>query len=72
MRPLLTKDLPLDDFLHYYWLKEELQQFCRAHGLSASGSKLDITNRIYVYLQTGEIIKPVRSRSVKKVMLKQI
>lgn len=66
MRPLLTKDIPLDDFLHYYWLKEELQQFCRAHGLSASGSKIDITNRIHVYLQTGEILKPVRSRSMKQ------
>jgi len=29
MRPLLTKDMPLDDFLHYYWLKEELQQFVK-------------------------------------------
>lgn len=66
MRPFLTKDIPLDDFLHYYWLKEELQQFCRANGLSASGSKVDITNRIHVYLQTGEIIKSVRTRSVKQ------
>lgn len=66
MRPLLTKDIPLNDFLHYYWLKEELQQFCRAHGLSPSGSKIDITNRIHVYLQTGEIIKPVRNRAAKQ------
>ncbi|WP_413774834.1 SAP domain-containing protein [Cytobacillus firmus] len=30
----------LQDFLSYYWLKEELQVFCRENGMSAAGSKL--------------------------------
>lgn len=65
MRPILTKEIPLQQFLDYYWLKEELQHFCRANGLSAAGSKIEITNRIQHYLQTGEIIKPSRKPSTK-------
>ncbi|MGN7476301.1 DUF6434 domain-containing protein [Solibacillus silvestris] len=66
MRPSLTKSIQLNDFLNYYWLKEELTQFCQEHGLSTSGSKEDITDRIKIYLQTGEIVKPARKRSPKK------
>lgn len=68
MRPALTKYLHVNEFLNYYWLKEELQQFCRQHGLSASGSKDDITNRIKIFLQTGEIVKPQRIRASKSVI----
>ena len=65
MRPTLNQDIQLQDFQRYYWLKEELQQFCRANGLSASGSKLEITDRITKFLETGEIVKPTRSRKQK-------
>ncbi|WP_078552005.1 DUF6434 domain-containing protein [Bacillus alkalicellulosilyticus] len=60
MRPDLTKDITIKDFSNYYWLKEELQTFCREHGMSASSSKLELTDRINVYLLTGEIKKPIR------------
>ncbi|WP_274307208.1 DUF6434 domain-containing protein [Solibacillus daqui] len=66
MRPLLNKDIQIHDFLNYYWLKEELQQFCREHGLSATGSKADITNRIKLFLDTSEVVKPERSQSSKQ------
>ncbi|GGE55618.1 DUF6434 domain-containing protein [Priestia taiwanensis] len=65
MRPALTKEIHIEDFRAYYWLKEELQSFCRQHGMSASGSKGDITERIDVFLRTGEIQKPVRKRVSK-------
>jgi hypothetical protein len=39
MRPELTKDLPINDFTDFYWLKTELQQFCRENNMSPSGSK---------------------------------
>lgn len=65
MRPLLNKSIQPEDFQNFYWLKKELQQFCRANGLSASGSKLDITARIITFLETGEIIKPTRTHKQK-------
>ncbi|QWH18652.1 cytoplasmic protein [Bacillus mycoides] len=57
MRPPLTKSISLKDFQNYYWLKTELQTFCRAHDLPASGSKIEITERISHYLTTGKILK---------------
>ncbi|MEK4252388.1 DUF6434 domain-containing protein [Paenibacillus sp. FSL W7-1287] len=69
MRPALTKDIHIQSFKDYYWLKEELQAFCREHGLSASGSKTEISERIEFFLQTGEIKKPTRaSSSMKKAV----
>lgn len=63
MRPKLDKDINVKDFRNFYWLKGELQAFCRESGISASGSKVEITNRIAVFLETGEIQKPIRKRS---------
>lgn len=57
MRPSLTKTISLTDFQNYYWLKAELQTFCREHGLPASGSKTEITERISHYLTTGKVLK---------------
>lgn len=62
MRPELRKDLDVQDFLSYYWLKEELQVFCRENGMSAAGSKMEITDRIAAFLQTGEINKPAKKK----------
>ncbi|WP_409295841.1 DUF6434 domain-containing protein [Peribacillus sp. SCS-26] len=59
MRPALSKEISPADFKNYYWLKEELQTFCRANGLSAAGSKTEIGDRIEVFLTTGQIIAPV-------------
>ena len=66
MRPNLTKEISIKDFDEYYWLKEELQTFCRENGISASGSKMEISDRIKTYLLTGEIKKPIRKRRVNK------
>ena len=52
--PKLTKNLTSDEFKQYYFLKEELKDFCRAEGLRVSGSKEDLEKRIIHYLDTGE------------------
>ena len=63
MRPSLTKTISLTDFQNYYWLKAELQTFCREHGLPASGSKIEITERISHYLTTGKVLKTALCKS---------
>ncbi|MCS0788459.1 SAP domain-containing protein [Cytobacillus pseudoceanisediminis] len=73
MRPELRKDLDVQDFLSYYWLKEELQVFCRENGMSAAGSKMEITDKIAVFLQTGEIHKPAKKKkSPSKEVLSEL
>ncbi|MGG1880558.1 DUF6434 domain-containing protein [Paenibacillus cisolokensis] len=61
MRPELTTDLQVEQFNNYYWLKEELQAFCREHGISTSGSKLEISSRVEFFLRTGRTETPSRS-----------
>ncbi len=55
--PKLTRDLKPEEFKEYYFLKEELKDFCRAEGLKVSGSKEDLEKRIIHYLATGEELK---------------
>jgi hypothetical protein len=57
-RPILDKKLDGKTFLSYYYLKDELVDFCRKNGLPVSGGKIEISNRIACYLDTGEIIPP--------------
>ena len=63
----LTRDLKPEEFGEYYFLKEELKDFCRSEGLKVSGSKQDLERRIVHYLSTGEELKeaPVKSNSAE-------
>ena len=54
-RPALDKNLDSKTFRNFYYLKEELVDFCRKYGLPVSGGKIEITNRIAWFLETGEI-----------------
>ena len=54
LRPDLDKNLFAEEFLEYYWLKEELVDFCRKNGLRKSGGKIELTERISVFLRTGD------------------
>ena len=44
-RPVLDKNLDSKTFRDFYYLKEELVDFCRKNGLPVSGGKLQITDR---------------------------
>ncbi|MEP7188777.1 MAG: DUF6434 domain-containing protein [Roseiflexaceae bacterium] len=52
-RPALTIGLPAADFRSFYWLKDELLAFCRAHQLSTQGGKQVLAERIATFLETG-------------------
>lgn len=53
-RPPLNRAISVRDFQDFYWLKAELQEFCRDHGLSTSGGKIEISERIETFLRTGK------------------
>ncbi len=67
-RPPLTKDIKLADFKAFYWLKNELVAFCKQEGIPRTGGKIEITNRIIDYLETGKIVKtkPVRNKATSR------
>lgn len=55
--PELTRNLKAEEFKEYYFLKEELKDFCRKEGLKVSGSKGDLEKRIIFYLETGKELR---------------
>lgn len=55
IRPTLTKDITAKVFRNFYWTKAELVYFCNMYGLFSQGGKIDLTNRIELFLETGEI-----------------
>lgn len=56
-RPSLDKKLDSKTFLDYYYLKEELVDFCRKNGLPTSGGKIELNERIAYFLDTGKVKK---------------
>lgn len=59
----LNKDLDSTEFREYYFLKEELKEFCRNEGLKISGSKNQLEERIIYYLDTG---KSLENKTIQK------
>lgn len=59
-RPKLDKNLDGKTFREFYYLKEELVDFCSKYGLPTSGGKLEITERIAHFLDTGEVLTAKR------------
>ncbi len=56
VRPILDKNLDSKTFRDFYYLKEELVDFCRENDLPVSGGKLEITDRIAYFLDTGKVL----------------
>lgn len=63
-RPKLDKGISIDDFNDFYWLKQELVDFCKTVGMSTSGGKMEIADRIRHYIRTREALpsKPPKAR----------
>lgn len=67
-RPALNKQLESKTFRNFYYLKEELVDFCRKNGLPVSGGKLEISDRIAYFLETGKVMpaKVVKKSATKR------
>lgn len=63
-RPNLDKSLDSKTFKEYYYLKEELTQFCRENNLQTTGGKLELVMRITEFLDTGK--RTYRNHATKK------
>lgn len=66
-RPELKIGLKGEAFRNFYYLKEELVDFCRKNNLPVSGGKIELTDRIATFLDTGNIV--TSPKVLKKVTL---
>lgn len=53
-RPNLDENIDTKTFKEYYYLKEELIDFCRKNNLQTTGGKAELTERIINFLETGK------------------
>lgn len=63
-RPDLKIGLNANEFNQFYYLKEELVSFCRDNGIATIGGKVEISERNYIYLDTG-----IKVENVKKMLI---
>ncbi len=61
-RPILNTNLDSETFRSYYYLKEELVEFCRDNGIPTSGGKVELIDRIVYYLETGKVKKVTKTK----------
>lgn len=67
-RPALKSALKSADFSRWYWLKTELADFARSQGISASGGKEQIAQRITALLDgRPQPSKPAAQRSTTQL-----
>lgn len=66
-RPNLNIKLDSKTFKKYYYLKEELIDFCRKNNLQTIGEKLELTERIANFLDTGE--RTYKSHNNRKTII---
>ena len=66
MEERTSLDIKLDSktFKEYYYLKEELIDFCRKNNLQTTGGKIELTERIANFLETGE--RTYKSHNIRK------
>ena len=62
-RPNLDQSLDKETFLNFYYLKEELVDFCRKNELPVSGGKIELTERIAYFLETGKVLTASKKNS---------
>ena len=63
-RPNLDIKLNSKTFKEYYYLKEELIDFCRKNNLQTTGGKIELTERIANFLDTGE--RTYKTHNIRK------
>ena len=75
-KPKINKELDAKTFKDFYYLKEELIEFCKENNLQTSGGKIELTNRIEHYLDFGEKIynykKIKKNNTIEKITLQTI
>lgn len=68
VRSNLDGKLNGETFRQYYYLKEELVEFCKNNGLPVSGGKAELTDRVAYFLDAGEVLQTSSKRKASNVV----
>ena len=65
-RPQLDTNISLKDFKDFYWLKQELIDFCKKYGINTTGGKIELAERISYFLTTRKVPVILNQRTKSK------
>lgn len=65
-RPDFNKIKSYEEFIKYYWYREELSSICKQLGIDYSGTKKELNNNIKEYFR-GNLITKKKLYNSKKV-----
>lgn len=71
-RPVLNNKLDSKIFRDFYYLKEELIDFCKKNDLPVSGGKVELTDRIAYFLDSGEILFTPKIKKKAPIIISDI
>ncbi len=71
-RPAFEKIKDYDEFLKYYWYREELIKICRSLGLRSTGSKIELNEVIKAYFSGEKILPGKKKTKSKKATVKEL
>ena len=63
-RPEFDSIKDYEEFSKYYWYRDELIKICKAHGLKADGSKIELNKVVEAYF-SGEKILSEKKKSTR-------
>lgn len=69
VRPALSRDLSAEEFVRWYWLKDELAAFARTLGIRATGAKELLADRIAAELAGRAFVEPAAATVARSTQL---
>lgn len=66
-RPKFSEIKSYDEFIKYYWYKEEVLKICRQLNIDCTGTKQELNYNIKEYFK-GNLIEKKKSRSAKNIV----
>ena len=72
VRPEFDNIKDYEEFSKYYWYRDELIRICKAHGLKADGSKIELYKVVEAYFSGEKILPEKKAAKKRKVTVTEL
>ena len=72
MRPDFDNIKDYEEFSKYYWYRDELIRICKAHGLKADGSKIELNKVVEAFFSGEKILPEEKAAKKRKVTVTEL
>ena len=71
-RPDFDSIKDYEEFSRYYWYRDELIKICKAHGIKADGSKIELNKVVEAYFRGEKILPEKKSPKKRKATVTEL